>query len=70
MAAYCGVTYDPKDDLIEVALDGVDHLIEKPREVWIDDDVESLLSIEIVDAEGGRQIIKLRDPLALPAPAH
>jgi hypothetical protein len=28
----------------------------------------SLASIEIIDAEGARQIIKLKDPLMLPAP--
>lgn len=65
-----GLTYDPKDDLFEVALDGVDHLILKPREIHLDDDVGGLMSIEIVDADGAKQIIKLRDPLMLPAPAH
>jgi Family of unknown function (DUF5335) len=33
-----GITYDPKDDIIEVALEGVDHVINKPREVWVDKD--------------------------------
>jgi hypothetical protein len=28
------------------------------------------MSIEVVAADGSRQIIKLRDPLMLPAPAH
>ena len=28
-----GITYDDKDDLLEVALDGLDHLIYGPREV-------------------------------------
>ena len=65
-----GLAYDPKDDLFEVALDGVDHMIPKPREIYLDDDVGGLMSIEIVDAEGTRQIVKLRDPLMLPAPAH
>ena len=65
-----GLAYDPKDDLFEVSLDGVDHMIRKPREVYLDDDVGGLMSIEIVDAEGTRQIVKLRDPLMLPAPAH
>jgi hypothetical protein len=65
-----GLAYDPKDDLFEVTLDGVDHMIRKPREIYLDDDVGGLMSIEIVDAEGTRQIVKLRDPLMLPAPAH
>ncbi|SRR5260370_41467 len=65
-----GLTYDPKDDLFEVALDGVDHMIPKPREIYVDDDVGGLMSIEIVGADGSRQIIKLRDLLMLRAPAH
>jgi hypothetical protein len=65
-----GLTYDPKDDLFEVALEGIDHMIPKPREIYVDDNVGGLMSIEIVDADGARQIIKLRDPLMLPAPAH
>ena len=65
-----GLAYDPKDDLFAVTLDGVDHMIRKPREIYLDDDVGGLMSIEIVDAEGTRQIVKLRDPLMLPAPAH
>jgi hypothetical protein len=65
-----GLTYDPKDDLFEVALDGVDHMIPKPREIYVDDDVGGLMSIEIVGADDSRQIIKLQDPLMLRAPAH
>ena len=65
-----GLAYDPKDDLFDVTLDGVDHMIPKPREIYIDDVGGGLMSIEIVDAEGTRQIVKLRDPLMLPAPAH
>ena len=28
-----GITYDPKDDLLEIALEGFDHLIKKPRSI-------------------------------------
>ena len=63
-----GIVYDPKDDVAEVALEGLDHLIHKPREIWIDEEGGALNSLEIVDADGTRQIVKLRDPLMLPAP--
>jgi hypothetical protein len=66
---FFGITYDPKDDIIEIALDGVDHLIRKPQEIYVDDSGDGLISMEIVDAEGVRQIVKLKDPLMLPAPA-
>ena len=45
-------------------------MIPEPREIYVDDGLEGLMSIEIVDTEGTKQIIKLRDPLMLPAPAN
>jgi Family of unknown function (DUF5335) len=65
-----GVTYDPKDDIVEIQLDGIDHLIHKPRELYLDEEAGELVSLEVVDADGTHQIIKLSDPLALPPPAH
>jgi hypothetical protein len=65
-----GITYDPKDDLIEVALEGVDHLVPRPREVWVETEGLDLSSIEVIDSNGVRQIVMLRDPLMLPAPEH
>jgi hypothetical protein len=63
-----GITYDRKDDVVEVALDGLDHLIHQPREIYLDNGAGALTSIEIVDANGVSQIVKLKDQLMLPAP--
>ena len=63
-----GITYDPRDDAVEIALDGHDHMIRKPREIYLDDGASGLTSLEIVDADGVRQILKLKDQLMLPAP--
>src|SRR4051794_13288317 len=58
-----GVTYDPKDDILDVELEGLDHMIPKPREIFVETGGgDSLMSFAIVDAEGARQIVKLRDP--------
>jgi hypothetical protein len=65
-----GISYDPKDDIIEIALEGVDHLIHKPREVYVEQEGLELSGLEVVDAKGVRQIIVLRDPMMLPAPAQ
>jgi hypothetical protein len=65
-----GITYDPKGDLIEVALEGVDHLIPQPLEVWVETEGLDLSSIEVIDANGVRQIVMLHDSLMLPAPEH
>ena len=70
-ATLIGVTYDRKDDLIEIALEDLDHLIRSPRQLFIDYAVGGIVAaIEIVDADGNRQIVKFKDPLALPAPAE
>jgi len=63
-----GITYDPKDDVVEVALDGIDHIIHQPHEIYVDNGARALTSIEIVDANGVTQIVKLKDQLMLPAP--
>jgi Family of unknown function (DUF5335) len=65
---FFGITYDPKDDIVEIALDGIDHVIEKPREAYVDGD-NGFFSMEIVDVNGAHQIVKLREPLMLPRPA-
>ena len=65
-----GISYDPKNDVIVIALEGVDHLIHKPREVYVEQEGLELSSLEVIDAEGTRQIVLLRDPLMLPAPAQ
>jgi hypothetical protein len=64
-----GITYDAKDDLIEVALEGFDHMIRKPKDVFVDQEAVLLTSMEVIDADDTRQIIRLRDPLMLPPPA-
>lgn len=63
-----GITYDPKDDIIEVALEGLDHIIHKPRSLAADEGAAGLANLEIVDGEGRKQIVKLMDPLMLPPP--
>lgn len=63
-----GLSYDPKDNLVEIATEVVDHLIRQPREIYVEEDVEGLHNVEIVDPDGNHQIIRLQTPLALPVP--
>ncbi len=65
-----GIAYDPNDDIVEVALEGLDHLIPKPRELYAEEGPGGLTALEIVDADDVKQIVKLRDPLRLPAPSR
>ncbi|WP_267874742.1 DUF5335 family protein [Massilia glaciei] len=66
-APFLGIVYDPKSDMVEVLLEGWDHTIFSPREVFVDHDGIKLKSVMIMDGDGIQQIVRLREPLALPA---
>jgi hypothetical protein len=63
-----GLSYDPRNDLLAVVVEGLEHLIHHPKQIHVDHDMEWLHSVEAVDAEGNRHIIVLKDSLVLPAP--
>jgi uncharacterized protein DUF5335 len=65
-----GVTYDSKDELLDVALDRLDHLIHRPNEIMVDESPEGLSSVAVVDADGARQVVKFKVPLMLPPAAE
>jgi hypothetical protein len=66
---FVGISYDAQDDVISLVLEGHDHLINKPREIYIEGEGLELSSLEVIDTDGVRQIVILRDPLMLPAPS-
>jgi hypothetical protein len=63
-----GIVYDPKSDMIEIVLEGLDHMIRRPRELYVDHDGVQLTSLEVIDSDDVRQVVKLRAPLELPPP--
>ena len=65
-----GITYDPRSDVVEIVLEGLDHLIHKPRDVFVDQTAVELNSMEVIDEDEQHHIVRLRDPLMLPAPMH
>jgi hypothetical protein len=55
-----GVTYDPKDKAIEFELDGGEHRISHPKEVWTVEDADGFIkTIEIVRDDDTREIVKV-----------
>ena len=64
-----GIVYDPKSDIVEIALEGLDHMIPKPRDIAVQEGPTGLASLEVTDEDGVMQIVKLRDPLLLPPPS-
>jgi hypothetical protein len=67
-----GITYDSRNDLLDVGLDRANHLIRHPKEIVVEEDATGLKSVAVLDREGARQIVNLKLPLMLPpvAAAH
>jgi len=64
---FTGISYDPKSDVLSIFSDALEHMIRKPKEIWVDIGVDGLHSMEVVDADDHKQIILLRNDLALPS---
>jgi hypothetical protein len=65
-----GIVYEPRKDVLEIALEGLDHMIRRPREIYADEEGIVLASLEIVDGADVRHIVRLREPLLLPPPSQ
>ena len=63
-----GISYDKNDDAIDVSLEGLDHRIAHPVELFVDQTGTEVHSLEVLDGDNARHVIKLRAPLMLPAP--
>jgi len=60
-----GVTYDHKDDILVISLEGLEHIIHRPKTVFIDEAGGLVTSVEAIDAEDVHHLVQLRKPLAL-----
>jgi|1186.fasta_scaffold398226_1 hypothetical protein len=68
-APLVGLTYDPKGDVFAVLIEGVvEHNIIHPKQIYVEQDVDTLHNIDVLDAEEEHHILILKDPLALPSP--
>lgn len=66
--ALTGITYDRKDNLIAIMAEGLDHMIRRPRDVFVETDGVDLMSMEIVDSEGVARILRFSEPILLASP--
>lgn len=62
-----GITYDARDDLVDVSLSALTHLIRRPTHIEVTEDEAGLRSLAISTADGAVHLLKLKEPLALPA---
>ena len=65
-----GITFEPKDDLLDVAFDRFNHFIRHPQDIVVEEDGSSILSIAVVDREGEKQVVRLKQPLAVSQPTR
>jgi hypothetical protein len=67
-----GITYDTKDDLVDISLGGgkqLNHLVRHPNQIEIADDVDGVRSIAVTSADGTVHVLRLSNPLRLPQAA-
>jgi uncharacterized protein DUF5335 len=61
-----GISYDPKDDRLDVILDRANHAILHPRDVVVEETAEGIVSVAVIDQDEERQVVRLKEPLKLP----
>jgi hypothetical protein len=55
-----GITYDPGHSSLEFELEGGDHRVTKPREVWTAEEFDGFVkAIEIVREDGTREVARV-----------
>jgi hypothetical protein len=55
-----GITYDPKDNSLEFEIEGADHRVMKPKEVWTAEEFDGFVkAIEIVKDDGTREVARV-----------
>ncbi len=64
-----GVTYDRKDDIVVLDLGDLNHVIQHPAQIEANDEGGQVGSMEIVDQEGTKHIMRLREPILLAKPS-
>jgi hypothetical protein len=65
-----GVIYDHKDNILVVSFEGLEHIIHQPKTIYVNLTNGTLTSLEVVDADNVKCVVRLRRPLALPAPGE
>jgi hypothetical protein len=65
-APLLGVSYDPKDDVFEIQLEGLDHLVSHPRMFALREREGLADSLAVIDGEGTEHIVQFRQPIPLP----
>ncbi len=59
-----GVSYDPKDDVVSILFEKLDHLVEDPQQIAVEKDNGSIKSIEIISGQdAAKNVLKFKVPV-------
>ena len=61
-----GIVYDPKDDIVEVAVENLDHIIRQPRDMSRTRTVNCRV-LAVIDGEGVRHVVDFRQAVNIPS---
>jgi hypothetical protein len=60
-ARLIGITFDPRDNSLELELDAGDHRVYRPKEVWVIEEPDGFISaLEVVRPDGTRDIVSVK----------
>lgn len=65
-----GLSYDTRGDQIEIEFETLGHRVAAPTELSVDQLADGTVGLEIVGGDGAHTIVRLKEPLLLPEPAH
>ena len=60
-----GLSYDHKDDVVQVWVGPLEHMISKPVKIELAVEKDRLLAIDITDADGEQHLIKPQEAIML-----
>lgn len=60
---FYGISYDPREKIISISSEYIDHHIKRPREVRLHAGDKGVDSIEITGGDGYNHLLKLKQPI-------
>lgn len=60
-----GVTYEEDTDTLQIACDGLDHMIAHPLAIYVEQEGIDLRSMGIIVQDGSEQIVKFHAPVVI-----
>lgn len=61
-ARLLGITFDPHDNNLDISLEGANHVVIQPSEIWVleGDHEDVLATFEVVQRDGSKEILQVQ----------